>query len=146
MLEEIPGLGDFFGVVLAFVPFLLNLGALVLTIFSVAALFFLTPLMALKEFNRLLVAQHLTRRLQKDYFSNLLLFLISIAPLLFVLTLLLLSLNLTGGLYDEVKSPVYATMQWFFIMIPFTAIITPTLVFFFNFATEAQLLIMRKNI
>lgn len=40
MLEQIPGLGDFFGVVLAFVPFLLNLGAILLSILSIAALFF----------------------------------------------------------------------------------------------------------
>lgn len=146
MLEQIPGVGDFFGVILSFVPFLLNLGAILLAILSVAALFFLTPLMALKDFSRLMVAQHLTNRLQKDPFSNILLFLIAIAPFVFVLTLLIHSLDLTQGLSDVVKNPVYATMQWFFIMIPFTALITPTVVFFFNFATEAHILIMKQNL
>lgn len=145
MLTAIPGIGEFFGVVFAFVPFLLNLAALVLAILSVAALFFLTPLMALKDFNRMQVAAELTKRLQKDLFSNILLFCSAILPFIFVLFLLILSLNMTENLYEAVKSPISTTMQWFFIMIPFTALLAPTVVFFFNFAAESHLLLMKKS-
>jgi hypothetical protein len=51
LLRELPFVGDFFGVVLAFAPFLLNLGALLLCVLMLVALFFGTPVVALKGFN-----------------------------------------------------------------------------------------------
>ncbi len=140
LLRMLPNVGDFFGVVLAFGPFLLNLGSLLLCIFSIAALFFLTPIIALKGFNRMLISQYLTKRLQQDLFSNTLLFIISILPFVLMLILLVISAQLSETLYDTSENPVYATLQWFFIMIPFTAFLTPTVIFFFNFAAESHVI------
>ena len=145
LLKEIPGVGEFFGVVLAFSPFLLNLGSLILCLFTIAMLFFITPLIAFKGLNRIQISQMLVKRLQEDPFSNLLLAAIAVLPLIFVGGLLTFAAYLTGALCYSCESPLLNLLQWFFIMIPFTLFLSPAVVFFFNFAAEAHVL-MHKSL
>ena len=144
LLRTIPGLGEFFGALLAFAPFLINFLTLVLSLLNLAMLFFVAPVIALKGLNRHLVTQILVRRWENDVFTNLLLALISILPLLIVLTLLIISAIITGSLCINCTSPLYTVMEWFFVMIPFTALLAPPIVFFFNFAAESHVLLMRE--
>lgn len=145
LLNDIPSFGGFFSVVLAFAPFLLNLGSLVLCIISLCLLFFVTPVVALLGLNRLQLSQLLTKRLQNDIFFNVLLATIATMPLLFVGGLLTLSAFLTGAVCYPCENPLYITMQWFFIMIPFAALLSPAVVFFFNFAAESHVLLARTS-
>ncbi|MES2123025.1 MAG: hypothetical protein V4492_09700, partial [Chlamydiota bacterium] len=39
---------------------------------------------------------------------------------------------------------VALSLQWFFIMLPFSALLTPALIFFFNFAAESHVLMLKK--
>jgi MFS family permease len=145
LLKEIPGgIGEFFGVILAFGPFLINLGSLVLCLLNLSMLFFVAPVIALKGFDRITVSQTLVRRFKGDMFSNLLLGSIALFPLLFILGILVLAAFLTGAVCYHCESPVHNVLQWFFIMIPFVAVLSPAVVFFFNFAAEAHVLIMRQ--
>jgi hypothetical protein len=144
LLKDIPGVGDFFGVILASGPFLINLGALILGFVNISMLFFLTPILALNSLNRLRVPQILTKRLKGDVFSNILLALIATFPLLFFVGLLLLAAFLTGTICYACATPFHTVLQWFFIMIPFTALLSPAVVFFFNFAAESHVLIQRS--
>ncbi|MBS4168414.1 hypothetical protein [Parachlamydia sp. AcF125] len=144
LLNDIPGLGDFFGVVLSFAPFLLNFGSLILCLFSLSLLFFMTPLLALRGLNRLEISQILIKRVKEDIFSNLLLALVALFPLMSIVGLLVLSAVLTGSLCDYCDTPTYTILQWFFIMIPFTAILAPAIIFFFNFSTEAHVLLQKE--
>lgn len=143
LLRTIPGLGEFMGALLAFAPFIINFLTLVLSFLNLGLLFFVAPIIALKGLNRHLVTQTLVRRWENDIFANLLLAMISIIPLLVILALLIVAALITAALCVNCTTPAYTVMQWFFIMIPFTAILTPPIVFFFNFAAESHVLLMR---
>ncbi len=71
LLKEIPGLGDFIGLILAFGPFLLNLGSILLSMLNLLILFFVTPALALSSVGRLAVPQLVVNRLKADPFSGL---------------------------------------------------------------------------
>lgn len=144
LLQQIPAVGSFFAVILAFAPFLINMATLLLCVLVVGVLFFVTPIVALKGMDRSLIAQVLGRRFQADIFVNLLLFLIGLIPLLFVLILLLASAYLTGSLCPTCDDVLHNMLQWFFIMLPFTALMAPAVIFFFNFAAEAHVLMQKK--
>lgn len=140
LLKQIPGVGEFFAVILIFGPFLLNLGSLVLCLLNVAMLFFVTPIIALKGLNRMRVTEILVKRLRGDAFSNILLAITAVLPLVFISALLVLAALMTGSMCASCESPLHSVLQWFFIMIPFTALLSPAVVFFFNFAAEAHVL------
>lgn len=143
LLKEIPGIGEFFAVILAFGPFLINFGALLLGILSLSMLFFVTPVIALNGMNRIRVTQILVKRLKGDPFSNILLALIAALPLIFILILLVVSVIMTDAMCFGCSNPMSSVIQLFFIMIPFAALLTPAVIFFFNFAAEAHVLIQR---
>lgn len=140
LLKEIPLIGDFFGVILAFGPFLLNLGSLVLCLLNLAMLFFVTPVLALKGLNRIRVTQILTNRLKSDVFTNFLLATIATLPLIILMGLLSASAVMTGNICYACENPFLNVLQSFFIMIPFAALLSPAVVFFFNFAAESHVL------
>ena len=144
LLKEIPGIGEFFAVFLAFGPFLINLGSLALGVLSISLLFFLAPILALNGLNRIRITNILVKRLKGDMFSNILLAAIATLPLLFIFGLLLLAGVLTGSVCYTCTDPIHNVLQWFIMMIPFTALLSPAVVFFFNFATEAHVLIQRQ--
>lgn len=141
LLKQIPGIGEIFSVILVFGPFLLNLVTLVLCMLNLAMLFFVTPIVALKGLNRIRVTQILVNRLKNDMFSNIFLALIATFPLLVFIGLLMLAAFLTGTVCYSCENPLHNVLQWFFIMIPFTALLSPAVIFFFNFAAESHVLL-----
>jgi hypothetical protein len=140
LLNQLPGIGPFFSTIFAFGPFLLNLGSLALCVVSLALLFYVTPIIALRGLNRQALSQVLLDRVRKDVFLNVVLLTIAVVPLLLVFGLLLLSAILTGTIFTPSENSLHAILQWFFIMLPFTAALAPVIVFFFNFAAEAHVL------
>lgn len=144
LLGQIPGIGEFFGIILIFAPFLLNLGSLVLCLLSLAMLFFLTPILALKGFNRMRISQLLSNRFKIDPFSNCLLWLVGLIPLLAFLVILSLAAVMTDTVCYHCDNPLTRILQWFFLMIPFTALLAPSVVFFFNFAAEAHVWMQKQ--
>jgi hypothetical protein len=144
LLSTLPGIGIVFNTVLIFAPFLINLVTLCLVLLSFALLFFMTPILALKGYNRIQVSQTLVQRFNKDIFTNLLLLAIGVAPLLILSLVLLATAFLTEPLCYDCVSPTHKVLLWFFMMIPFTAILAPGVVFFFNFAAESHVLMMKK--
>jgi hypothetical protein len=145
LLREIPGVGPFFSAILAFGPFLINLGSLLLCLLSLAILFFVTPVIALKGLNRMQIAQTLSRRIKGDTFTNMVLALLATFPLWIIVGFLSLAAWMTGSVCFSCDTPLHQILQWFFTMIPFTAILTPAVVFFFNFAAEAHVRMMRTE-
>lgn len=144
LLRDIPSVGQFFAVILAFAPFLINLGSLVLCLLNFALLFFVAPVIALKGFNKMQISKVLVNRIESDVFSNLLFALIASLPLLFVVSILSIAAFLTGTICYTCDLPIYTVLQWFVIMIPFTALLSPAIVFFFNFAAEAHVLMQKE--
>lgn len=144
LMRAIPGFGEFFGVILAFGPFLINLGSIVLGLLNISMLFFLTPVVALNGLNRIRVSQILVKRLKGDMFSNIFLGLLAIFPFALYFGLLMLSAVLTGSVCYACDDQLHAVLQSFIIMIPFAALMAPAVVFFFNFAAEAHVLILKS--
>lgn len=144
LLEEIPGLGSYLGTILAFGPFLLIVGSLLLCVITLFILFFITPAVALRSGDRLKVTQMVVKRLRSNAFGNLVLLITGSLPLLFVAGILTLAAVLTRTSYLEIANQAQLVMTWFFLMIPFTALLTPAVLFFFNFAAEAHVLMVKK--
>lgn len=144
LLKQIPGVGELFSVIFAFGPFLINLASLLLCVFSLAFLYVVTPILALKGLNRIRVIQTLTRRLKENPFLNIILAVLAILPFVMIITLLIVAAVITGVVCYGCESPVHNILQWFFIMIPFAAILAPAVVFFFNFSAEAHVLIAKN--
>lgn len=144
LLSTIPGIGILFNTVLIFGPFLINLGTLCLVLLNIALLFFVAPILALKGFNRLQVSRSLVDRFDNDIFSNVILLLVGLFPLVCVLALLVTAAYLTGSLCYPCETALHTVLFWFFIMIPFTALLAPAVSFFFNFAAESHVLMRKK--
>lgn len=141
LLREVPSLGASIGVLLAFAPFLLILGSLVLAFCNLLILFFATPAIALGEARKVL--PHLQVRIKKDVLGNLILFKLSLLPALFVTLFLVLAAIITDVSYLPGETTLQIVMQWFFIMIPFALILSPTVIFFFHFAAESHVLLRK---
>ena len=144
LLKEIPTVGEFFSAVLSFAPFIINLGTLVLCLISLSMLFFVAPIIALKGMNQQAISQVIMQRLEKDPFTNFFLVLMALIPLFFVLILLTLAAVLTGSICLDCNTPSQTVLKWFFMMVPFTAFLTPAVIFFFNFAAESHVLMQAK--
>lgn len=144
LLTMLPGIGDIFSVVLSFAPFLLNLATLILCCLNLAVLFFVTPVVALKGLNRIRIAQTLSGRIKKDPFSNIILAILSVLPMVVFGGILLLAAFITGTVCHGCENSMQHVLQWFFIMIPFTAFLSPAVVFFFNFAAESHVLLHKE--
>ncbi len=138
LLNNLPGIGGLFAVVLAFAPFLINLVAVLLCAATAVILFYVTPIVALRGINHLRVSRLLLERLQNDILGNLCMFLLASVPFVLIFGLLLLAGSLTDSAGFTSTDPVQNVLQWFFIMLPYVALISPGVVFFFNFAAEAH--------
>ncbi len=144
LLNDIPGIGGFFGVILSFAPFLLNLGAIVLCLLSLSMLFFVAPAVALKGLDGMQISQMVVNRFKRDVFTNLLLAGIATFPFAFMMLVLLLAAFVTGSICYSCEQSPYMILQWFFMMIPFTAVLAPAVVFYFNFAAEAHVFMQKQ--
>lgn len=142
LLREIPAIGDFFSVVLAFGPFLLIFGSLLLCLFNLGLLFFVAPVAAFQSFKRVSLAKRVLALFQGKVLSSIALFLLALAPILLVVGLLTLSAVLAQTTAEQ---PLTIAIAWFFVMVPFAAVLTPAVIFFFNFAAESYQLLHPKT-
>lgn len=145
LLREIPGIGEFFGVVLAFGPFLLVLGTMMLSMLNVFSLYFLTPHVALTYGSKRKLFANIVERLSKNAFSHVACFLFALTPLMVVVGLLYSAAAITGATFAVQDQSLAMVLQWFFIMIPFCAIVTPGVIFFFNFSMESYVLLEKRR-
>lgn len=145
LLKEIPGIGDFFSVVLAFGPFLLIFGSLLLCLFNLGLLFFVAPAAAFQPFKRTSLVKRVLALFQGHLLTSIGLFLLALVPIILVSGLLSLSALLTNLSIAPEKS-LSVAVEWFFIMIPFCALLTPAVIFFFNFAAESYQLLHPKKV
>ncbi|MCF7852694.1 MAG: hypothetical protein K9M07_05600 [Simkaniaceae bacterium] len=143
LLREIPYIGESIGLILSFAPFVLALSSLFLAVLCLFTLFFATPYIAFKQFDDSHFIPSSLHFFKAHVFSHLLLFLIGVLPLIFTLLLLIASASIAQAGLIEIKSPIKSGMQWFFMMIPFTAALTPIVLFFFNFSVESFYLIKK---
>ncbi len=137
LLREIPLVGDFFSIIFSFGPFLLIFGSLFLCLFNLGLLFFVAPAAALQSLQKAPLAKRVLEVLSKKLFSSLILFLIALIPIGIVGGILSLAAILTNVNFSIAERSLSVALEWFFIMLPFSAILSPVVVFFFNFAAES---------
>lgn len=145
LLKVIPAIGPAIGVLLAFGPFLLVVACLALSLISLLILFFVTPHVALKNNVRLNIAKEIIERVNTSVFINILHFIVAIAPLFFSVGMLCLAAMVTNVQYLQSTSAISISFEWLFIMVPFTLMLTPFVIFFFNFATESYGYLQRRK-
>lgn len=144
LLDEIPGIGLFVGVVFVFIPFILNVAAICLVVAYAALMFFITPIVALGELNALEALQSFWKRFTMNAFDHLAVMGIAFIPVAFWFCLLVKAVRLTLYAYDVSDHPIGIALQCFFIMVPFAALLSPAVVFFFNLAAESLALLKKR--
>ncbi len=144
LFKELPVIGDTLGVVLSFGPFLLLSGTFILSFLSLALLFFVTPSVSLNSSVDVEVLRRVLKRFRFNPFTNLALMFLSLIPCLFGAGLMSIAAIMTGKNYVGAENPIAVSLEWFFIMIPFSALLSPAVIFFFNFAAESHVLLAKK--
>lgn len=145
LFQKIPGLGSFFSVILAFGPFLLLLASLLLCVASVFLLFFVAPAIATQSLKRTALLKQVGILFCQRPLTNLALFLLALFPVAVWSGLLVGAAHLTGKYYLIGEHSLSVGLEWFFIMLPFCALLTPALIFFFNFAAESYQLLQTSS-
>lgn len=145
LLKEIPAIGGFIGVVLAFGPFVLILSSILLCILNVGLLFFVTPWVALNASEDLRPFGTILQKIKERLFFHFLFFFFALLPVCLVIGILSFAAILTNTSYLVGQHTLSIALKWFFIMLPFSAFLTPAIIFFFNLAAEAYNLLYKKH-
>lgn len=145
LVSLIPMLGEFFSVVFSFIPFLLAVGILGLFIVSFILLFVGAPLLALNaDTPEVNYKAKLKERLIADPFMNVFLGLTALIPLVLSAYLLQQAYHVALDFLPPHSNPIYDILQSLMIAIPFTALLTPFVVFFFNLSAEAHVYVLKR--
>lgn len=145
LFRAIPTIGPIMSAILSFGPFILVLGSLLLSIATLLMLFYLTPAAALKSQLKPEIAEEILHDLKCNPFLTFVMPVIGLLPILLGVGILSLAAVVTQILYIEAGYGLSVALKWFFIMLPFAAVLTPAVVFFFNFSAESYVL-MRKMV
>ncbi len=144
LLKHIPSVGETLGMVLSFGPFLLILGSFFLSLVNLLLLFFMPPVVALKSTVKWELAEEVLLKICHQPFIHLKLLVMGLLPLIIIVGILISAATMTGMALFVMERTWAISLQWFFIMIPFAALLTPALVFFFNFAAESFVLLQKR--
>ncbi len=144
LFKQIPGLGLLFSTLFSFAPFMLILCSILLCLFNLGLLFFASPAAVFAPSKHLHLAKQIFSAITKKPFISIALFLIALAPLLFCACLLTFAAFLTNLSFSFGSESWTLALEWFFIMLPFAALLTPAVIFFFNFAAESYPLLNRR--
>ncbi|MBS0635186.1 MAG: hypothetical protein JSR37_06965 [Verrucomicrobia bacterium] len=144
LVSEVPMLGDFLASILSTGPFLLHLAALLLCLFSIYILFVVTPNFALKPFSEATVMTEESKRYLSHFFIRAVLLVVGLFPLLLSLVLLSIAATMTTHGFAGSTNHLQQVMQWLMIMLPYAVLLSPSVIFFFNMAAEAHVLV-HKN-
>ncbi|HSX13161.1 MAG TPA: hypothetical protein VLE96_01915 [Chlamydiales bacterium] len=145
LLKVIPGIGAFFSVVFAFGPFLLIFVSMLLVVFNLALLFFIAPSATILTVRKGSIAKKMAELLKTQILRAAKLFLLGMVPTAILFAMLYFSAHLTNTSFFVSENGLMVAMEWFFMMIPFAALMSPAVVFFFNFAAESYLLLQKKD-
>lgn len=146
LFKGVPHVGYALGLIFSFGPFLLIFGSLVLSVVALLLLFFITPQVALKSAMRWDLAEDLFSRMWKNLFSHLLFLMLGLVPVILVVGFSTLAAALTGMTYFVTERTWAIALQWLFIMIPFAVLISPAVLFFYNFAAECFVWMRRHHL
>jgi hypothetical protein len=144
LLKELPLIGELLGTILSFGPFLLLLGSFALSVVAIKMIFYLAPVVALRSVAHVQVLEDVLKRFVASPFINCALFLIALIPFSLVSGLMTVAALMTEHNYLAIDAGTAGGLNLFFIMLPFSLLLSPAVIFFFNFATESYVWVQRR--
>jgi hypothetical protein len=117
----------------------------VLSLLCLAGLFFIVPAVAFKSSVETETLLGVLKRIKFNPFSNAMLLFLGMLPLLLIVGVMTVAAVVTGKSYVAARAPAAIGMEWFSIMLPFSALLAPGIIFFFNFSAEAHVLMVKKQ-
>ena len=91
------------------------------------------------------MAKKIVAQFQGHILSSLTLFILALIPITLIVGFLSLAAVLTNVSFFVQAESLSVALEWFFIMLPFAAILTPAVVFFFNFSAESYQLLKNQT-
>lgn len=129
-VSQIPNIGSFF----IFAPYLLLFLSLMLLVGNGLFLFFITPIIALSK-GKQFISESI-KRMKYNYFYNVFSFIIGVFPLGIITGLLYITKILLRAFETPLMNPFSEAVRSVFLFAPICAILTPFVIFFFNFSAE----------
>jgi len=145
LLGALPAVGPFFAAILSFMPYLLTLAAILLLLFGFVALFYVTPVLALRGLDRPYLQTTLLTRIKKDPFYHLILLGAGYIPVYMFYYVLMAAKNITSMIMAFSANESFLIVAWFFLMLPISVLFSPAFIFFFNFAAESHILLKKER-
>jgi hypothetical protein len=145
LMSSIPLLGEFFSVIFSFIPFLLIVSVAILFIASFLILYIAAPLLALTADE--LEISYKTKakeRLLADPYTNIQLAIVAALPTIISLIIFCWAYQGTLQFLPSHDSVVYSILEGCMLAIPFTALLTPSVILFFNLAAEAHVYVLKR--
>lgn len=142
-LAQIPAVGNFISILLAFTPFVVILASIILMVVGVVLLFCCAPSLALGEKSGLEMLLILRLSLKKYFLSHCMFILLGILPVLIGGGVCLFAAEITVS--SVFNSTNIASFQFLFILIPLCGLISPFVVSFFHLAVEAYNAIQKRE-
>lgn len=138
LFTHAPFVGVIFKTLLAFVPFLLNIGLLGIFMALLFISFYIVPLLSIETQN---IRKRLFKRMTLSPFIQFFYLLLPTVLLLTVWKLLMWAVEMSVNAYVFQESSLEVLLQSFSILIPFTALFTFPILFLWNFAAESALVV-----
>ncbi|MCX6991231.1 MAG: hypothetical protein NTX49_09260 [Chlamydiae bacterium] len=145
ILKEIPFIGTVVSILLSFVPFLLVLSFIVLALVNMLVIFFLTPAVALRSECSFEMVIRQWKTIQARLLTHIALLFFAVLPVALVLGLLYFAGHLTESTYLIATSGLSYFGQQVVTSFAFSALSTPVVVFFFNFAAESYIYLRKTE-
>lgn len=146
LIKMIPILGAIITPIFAFIPFLLILSLILLTLVCLFFLFFATPDIALKSGLKTIVIRQTFHRLKKNFFLDGIYFIVAVIPFCISFLILYFASSIAAQVFFNSPSEIIYAFQSLFMMIPFAIFLSPGLIFFFNFSSEYFLLDVNEDL
>ncbi len=145
LVQQLPFIGEIIATLLAFVPFLLNLGAVLLSLTGLYLLFVLTPSMSLKSFAAEGMLEQILVSCRRHVLLRCTMLLVSLLPFLLSCGLLAIAGKVTASVLTSSPNDLQFLIQCFVMMIPMGVILAPSVIFFFNMATETEIYLLKQS-
>lgn len=137
LLKAIPIIGFLFKSLFAFIPFLLLVVLIALAFAHILIVFYGTPLLGANVFPHFKLLKMIWNQFKRQAVHIIFLALIGLTPFLLIFGALSSALSLTHTLLSS-GSLFLSFFQELLIKIPCALLLTPAVIFFFNFAVESM--------
>jgi hypothetical protein len=142
-LGQIPTIGTFISVILAFAPFLVLVSSIALILLGVVLLFTCAPWLALQEQLHISMLLSIKESFKRYFLSYCMFIVLGLLPLVLGGGLCICAAHTTVTLVFQ--SQQVFSFQFIFILIPLCALLAPCVISFFHFGVEAYNALQKRE-